>query len=160
MPPKRGKGRKRAQNPVKSSAKGEENGETTTAGAAAAAAGGSGSGTAPAPTVVVSGSGNEQPETKKARTAKGGKKRKPEKAGEALKIITWNVAGLRAWIKKKGHEVLAKEDPDIIALQETKCTEIPDELKNGYHCFMDSAERSGHGGVLMLTKQEPVEVIF
>ncbi|CAG9537032.1 unnamed protein product [Cercopithifilaria johnstoni] len=85
------------------------------------------------------------------------KKRKVEKSKE-IKIISWNVAGLRAWIKKGGHSTLVKEDPDIVALQETKCVEVPNELQDGYHSFLNASERSGHGGVLLLTKEEPIKV--
>lgn len=60
--------------------------------------------------------------------------------------------------QKNGHALLAEEKPDIVAIQETKCTEVPEELKDDYHSFLDSAERSGHGGVLLLTKQEPIKV--
>uniref|UniRef100_A0A183HE90 exodeoxyribonuclease III n=1 Tax=Onchocerca flexuosa TaxID=387005 RepID=A0A183HE90_9BILA len=53
---------------------------------------------------------------------------------------------------------LIKENPDIIALQETKCTAVPDELQDGYHSFLNASEKSGHGGVLLLTKKEPIKV--
>lgn len=48
-----------------------------------------------------------------------------------LKISSWNVGGLRSWLKKGGPEFLQKEDPNILCIQETKCSDdkIPDELK-------------------------------
>uniref|UniRef100_A0A915Q4I3 DNA-(apurinic or apyrimidinic site) endonuclease n=1 Tax=Setaria digitata TaxID=48799 RepID=A0A915Q4I3_9BILA len=87
-----------------------------------------------------------------------GKMRKVGKNVGKIKIITWNVAGLRAWIKKNGCTALVKENPDIVALQETKCLEVPNELKDGYHSFLNASERSGQGGVLLLTKEEPLKV--
>lgn len=53
---------------------------------------------------------------------------------------------------------MVKENPDIVALQETKCVEVPNELEDGYHSFLNASERSGHGGVLLLTKEEPIKV--
>ncbi|KAL3997506.1 exodeoxyribonuclease III (xth) family protein [Acanthocheilonema viteae] len=88
------------------------------------------------------------------------KKRKVEKSNGEIKIITWNVAGVRAWIKKGGHSILAEEKPDIVALQETKCVEVPNELKNGYQSFLNTSEKSGHGGVLLLTKEKPIKVAY
>ncbi|EFO27125.2 exodeoxyribonuclease III [Loa loa] len=88
------------------------------------------------------------------------KKKKVGKSGREIKIISWNVAGLRAWIKKDGHSILVKENPDIVALQETKCVEVPNELQNGYYSFLNTSEKSGHGGVLLLTKEEPIKVTY
>lgn len=49
-----------------------------------------------------------------------------------LKISSWNVDGLRSWLKKGGTEFLEKEQPDVLCLQETKCSasKIPEELKD------------------------------
>ena len=48
-----------------------------------------------------------------------------------LKISTWNVDGLRAWIKKGGLDFLKYEKPDILCLQEIKCSKekLPNEIK-------------------------------
>ena len=48
-----------------------------------------------------------------------------------FKISSWNVAGLRAWIKKDGLDFLNSEKPDVICLQEIKCSEdkLPPEIK-------------------------------
>lgn len=48
-----------------------------------------------------------------------------------FKVSTWNVDGLRAWIKKGGLEFLEHEKPDVICLQETKCSDgkLPEEVK-------------------------------
>lgn len=53
---------------------------------------------------------------------------------------------------------MIEENPDIVALQETKCVEVPNELQNGYHSFLNASEKSGHGGVLLLTREEPMKV--
>ncbi len=61
-----------------------------------------------------------------------------------MKIISWNVNGLRAVAKKENWEEILKLSPDILAIQETKAT--PDQLpKNvetidGYHSYFDSSQ--------------------
>ncbi|VDM96755.1 unnamed protein product [Thelazia callipaeda] len=88
-------------------------------------------------------------------TSKGPKSKKMKL--KDIKIISWNVAGLKALIKKNGHELFISENPDIIALQEIKCSEIPAELQTGYHTFLNASERSGQSGVLLLTKEKPIK---
>ena len=69
-----------------------------------------------------------------------------------LKLISWNVNGLRA-VHRKGIFLpwLAEAQPDVLALQETKChpDQLPDELRNppGYHTYWAAAERGGYSGV-------------
>uniref|UniRef100_A0AC34GCI0 DNA-(apurinic or apyrimidinic site) endonuclease n=1 Tax=Panagrolaimus sp. ES5 TaxID=591445 RepID=A0AC34GCI0_9BILA len=53
---------------------------------------------------------------------------KKRKTNEPLKVFSWNVAGLRACIKKNCVENLLASDADIIFLQETKCEAFPDEI--------------------------------
>jgi exodeoxyribonuclease-3 len=79
-----------------------------------------------------------------------------------MKIISFNVNGIRA-IAKKGFADTVKElDPDILCLQETKAT--PEQVKEalgdvtGYHIFANSAERKGYSGTAILTKEEPVRL--
>src|SRR5687768_3276185 len=77
-----------------------------------------------------------------------------------MKLISWNVNGLRAVVKKNFLEFLTAEQPDILCLQETKCTEgdvervWPDEYKAYWNC----AEKKGYSGTAILTKQEPLNV--
>ena len=63
-----------------------------------------------------------------------------------LKMACWNISGIRAWQKKGGVEYLKQEEPDILCLQEVKCSEakIPPELKNiqGYHSFWNGGTDS------------------
>lgn len=78
-----------------------------------------------------------------------------------FKISSWNVAGLRAWVKKDGIEYLKKEDPDIICLQETKCPEqkVPPEAKlPGYHTYWANSEKDGYAGVAVYSKEKPLHV--
>ena len=54
-----------------------------------------------------------------------------------FKVVSWNVDGLRAWIKKGGLDLFRHEDPDVICLQETKCSDakLPDEIKVQYRYY-------------------------
>lgn len=77
-----------------------------------------------------------------------------------MKILSWNVAGLRAVIKKGFFEFLKKENPDILCLQEVKT--VPEQLKeafDGYKAIWNPAEKKGYSGVLTLTKEQPKETI-
>ncbi|MCR4633198.1 MAG: exodeoxyribonuclease III [Erysipelotrichaceae bacterium] len=79
-----------------------------------------------------------------------------------MKLISWNVNGLRAVINKgELLPFLNKEDPDIMAFQETKMQE--DQLTfdfGGYLRYMNSAERKGYSGTMVLTKKEPLSVSY
>ena len=79
-----------------------------------------------------------------------------------MKIISWNVNGIRAAEKKGLFDFIKKESPDILCLQEIKATQeqLPPHLKNppGYHSFFNSAEKGGYSGVATYTKDKPVEV--
>ena len=79
-----------------------------------------------------------------------------------MKIINWNVNGLRA-ILSKGNliDFLKEEDPDILAVEETKMQE--DQLTydfEGYYRYMNCAERKGYSGTMVLTKIKPISVSF
>ncbi|XP_071801512.1 DNA repair nuclease APEX1-like [Asterias amurensis] len=91
--------------------------------------------------------------------------RKSEEGNEPnLKIASWNVAGLRAWIKKDGISYIAKEDPDIFFVMETKCADdaIPEVTKvEGYHTYWHGATvKKGYSGTGMFTKKEPISVKY
>ncbi|KAL1138788.1 hypothetical protein AAG570_008850 [Ranatra chinensis] len=80
-----------------------------------------------------------------------------------FKISTWNVAGLRAWVKKNGLDFLKHEKPDILCLQETKCSEkkLPPEVNtDGYHKYWLSGEREGYSGVALYSKEKPLNVKY
>ncbi len=78
------------------------------------------------------------------------------------RILSWNVNGLRAVQKKGFAEWLAREQPDVLCLQETRVSEeqLTPELSGpkGYHSYFSSAERKGYSGVALFSKEEPVEV--
>lgn len=80
-----------------------------------------------------------------------------------MKLISWNVNGLRACAKKGFAEFFKEADADIFGLQETKMQpdQLDDSLKfEGYHLYMNSAERKGYSGTLVYTKQEPLSVSY
>ena len=81
-----------------------------------------------------------------------------------LKLLSWNVNGIRA-IKGKGFlDWLYRESPDILCLQETKAQ--PDQLDadlkepKGYHVYWNYPERKGYSGVAVYTREEPRSVIY
>lgn len=78
---------------------------------------------------------------------------------KSLKIITYNVNGLRAAVAKGLPEWLAKEQPDVFCIQETKLQpeQFPAEPFEAldYKYYLMSARKKGYSGVAILTKQEP-----
>lgn len=79
-----------------------------------------------------------------------------------MKIINWNVNGLRAVMSKDTLlPFIAQEDPDIMAFEETKMQEDQMTFEfPGYHRYMNSAERKGYSGTMVISKQEPLKVIY
>ena len=80
-----------------------------------------------------------------------------------MKIITWNVNGIRACLGKGMMDFLRAEDPDIICIQETKCQEGQVDLSaqlDGYHQFWNSAEKKGYSGTAIFAKQKPSYVNY
>lgn len=78
-----------------------------------------------------------------------------------MKLVSWNVNGLRA-IYKKGFEKAFKElNADIFCIQETKMQEGQIELElQGYHQYYNYAERKGYSGTAIFTKKEPINVTY
>ncbi len=81
-----------------------------------------------------------------------------------VKLLCWNVNGIRS-VKGKGFlEWLKRESPDILCLQETKAH--PDQLDNdlkepeGYHTYWSAPERKGYGGVATFSREKPVSVRY
>lgn len=81
-----------------------------------------------------------------------------------MNIISYNLNGIRAAIKKGFTEWLAEENPDIIAIQETKATEDVVDclplLKLGYELHWFSAQKKGYSGVAVFTKIKPLKVHY
>ena len=79
-----------------------------------------------------------------------------------IKLLSWNVNGIRAIYKKGFLDWFQKEKPDILCIQETKAHEeqLPDELKNvkGYEVIFGSGERKGYSGVALYTKEKPLSI--
>ena len=79
-----------------------------------------------------------------------------------LKILSYNVNGIRAAIKKGFVEWLETENPDILCIQETKAQ--PEQIDSklfealGYKCYWYSAQKKGYSGVGIITKIEPDRV--
>ncbi len=80
-----------------------------------------------------------------------------------MKIISWNVNGIRSVQSKGFAETLAWLDADCILLQETKAQ--PDQIDkalegiDGYHIYSNCAERKGYAGVTILSRQAPLQII-
>ncbi len=81
-----------------------------------------------------------------------------------MKIITYNVNGIRAAVKKGFLEWLEATNPDVVCLQETKAQEeqIPvlDFQSLGYTTYSFSAKKKGYSGVAILTKLQPDNVVY
>lgn len=85
-------------------------------------------------------------------------------AGQPLKMVSWNVNGLRA-VEKKGFIDLTNElDADLLALQEIKALpeQLSDQLLNlpGYKAYYHSAEKKGYSGVCTYSRITPIKVIY
>ena len=78
-----------------------------------------------------------------------------------MKLVSWNVNGLRSCLTKGFLEYVKQEDPDVICLQETKLQpeQAVFELE-GYHRYFYSAEKKGYSGTAVLTRQEPISMVF
>ena len=78
-----------------------------------------------------------------------------------MKLISWNVNGLRACITKGFYDFMERENPDIICIQETKMQEGQANLERaGYSLYMSSAEKKGYSGTLCYSKIEPKSVTY
>ncbi len=79
-----------------------------------------------------------------------------------MKIISWNVNGIRAVVKKNFFEDFAKLDADMFCIQETKAQD--DQVREAlfeltdYHLYSNSAEKKGYSGTAILSKTEPLSV--
>jgi exodeoxyribonuclease-3 len=78
----------------------------------------------------------------------------------AVKLISWNVNGLRSVLRKNFLEYLDTEKPDVLCLQEIKCT--PDQIEQlwpaSYTTFWNCAEKKGYSGTAIFIKQRPIGV--
>ena len=78
-----------------------------------------------------------------------------------MKLISWNVNGIRACVNKGFKEFFKEIDADIFCIQETKFQEGQIELEfEGYKSFWNSAERKGYSGTAIFTKINPLSVKY
>jgi len=79
-----------------------------------------------------------------------------------LRLLSWNVNGIRAAYKKGFLDWFKKEKPDILCIQETKAhpDQLTDDLKNvnGYQSYFSSAEKKGYSGVVTYSKLNPTKI--
>jgi exodeoxyribonuclease-3 len=77
-----------------------------------------------------------------------------------MKLISWNVNGLRAVLKKTLLTYLEEESPDILCLQETKCApgDVAPVWPSRYEAFWNSAEKKGYSGTAILSRHRPLQV--
>lgn len=78
-----------------------------------------------------------------------------------MKLISWNVNGLRACMNKGFLEFFLAEDADIFSIQETKMQEGQAEITtDGYYQYWHSAEKKGYSGTAVFTKKKPLSVAY
>lgn len=79
-----------------------------------------------------------------------------------MKIVSWNVNGIRAAVKKDFVQSLLQLDTDILCLQETKAQDdqVLEALEevSGYHIYSNSAVKKGYSGTAILTKTKPIQI--
>ena len=78
-----------------------------------------------------------------------------------MKLVSWNVNGLRAVIGKDFYESVKALDPDVLCLQEIKmqkgqcAVDLP-----GYEQYFNCADKKGYSGTAILTKSQPLNVTY
>lgn len=78
-----------------------------------------------------------------------------------MKLISWNVNGIRACLTKGFSDFFKEIDADIFCIQETKCQPEQVELEfDGYTSYWNSAEKKGYSGTAIFTKIKPINVIY
>jgi exodeoxyribonuclease III len=81
-----------------------------------------------------------------------------------MKLLSFNVNGIRAILKKDFLSDIQRVNPDILCLQETKAQDdqVAEALSvlEGYHLYSNSAERKGYSGTAILTKEKPLSVTY
>ena len=78
-----------------------------------------------------------------------------------MKLISWNVNGIRACLNKGFIDFFNKIDADIFCIQETKCQKGQIELEfEGYESYWNSAEKKGYSGTAIFTKIKPLTIKY
>ena len=78
-----------------------------------------------------------------------------------MKLVSWNVAGFRACLKKGFEDFFNTSDADVYCLQEVKAEkeEIPFNPE-GYHFYLNTADKKGYSGTAIYSKKEPISVTY
>lgn len=78
-----------------------------------------------------------------------------------MKLVSWNVNGIRACVNKGFLDYFHEVDADIFCLQETKCQDGQISLElEGYHQYWNYAEKKGYSGTAVFTKKQPLSVRY
>jgi len=81
-----------------------------------------------------------------------------------MKIVSWNVNGIRAIVKKDFIQLFKEMNADVLCLQETKAQDdqVAEALNwiEGYHIYSNSAIKKGYSGTAIITKKEPINVSY
>ena len=78
-----------------------------------------------------------------------------------MKLISWNVAGFRAVLNKGFDDFFKRIDADIFCINESKVLESQfDYRPEGYHMYLNPAEKKGYSGILVFSKIEPLSVTY
>ncbi len=79
-----------------------------------------------------------------------------------MKLISWNVNGIRAVIKKGFYDFVNEHQPDILCLQETKANkeQVELDLPDYNFRYWNSAEKKGYSGTAIFSKVEPLDVLY
>ena len=75
-----------------------------------------------------------------------------------MKLVSWNVNGLRAVLNKGFNDFVKRENPDVLCLQETKIDPSFQFELPGYHASFNYAEKKGYSGVAIFSKVKPISV--
>ncbi len=78
-----------------------------------------------------------------------------------MKLVSWNVNGIRACMTKGFMNFFNEVDADVFCIQETKMQSGQLEIDaSGYYQYMNSADKKGYSGTLVFTKKEPIQVFY
>ena len=78
-----------------------------------------------------------------------------------MRLVSWNVNGLRSCLSKGFLDFCAFADADVICLQETKMRPEQAEFDlPGYHRFWNSADKAGYSGTAVFTRRQPLAVTY
>ncbi|MEA5136265.1 MAG: exodeoxyribonuclease III [Candidatus Fimivivens sp.] len=78
-----------------------------------------------------------------------------------MRLISWNVNGLRACLQKGFSDFLDNSGADVVCLQETKLQQPPADLNlSGWHTYWNYAEKKGYSGTAIFSRKEPLSVTY